>query len=90
LEKERRRTGLLYPVFPVVRTVIPPPSTRNSTVPHHKEWHHLGDDLAFESKKVSGFTGRGIETDGSARSDSPEVGFEGMFFAWGTVLWTSS
>jgi hypothetical protein len=30
------------------------------------------------------------ETEDSERSDSPEVGFEGMFFAWGTVLWTSS
>jgi hypothetical protein len=40
------KTDLLYPVFPIVCTMIPPTGSRYSTVPHHKEWHHLGDYLA--------------------------------------------
>jgi hypothetical protein len=66
LEKEIRRTGLLYPVFPVVRTVILSPSMRNSTVTHHKEWNHLSDELACESKK--GFNGTVIR-DGGQRTE---------------------
>ena len=52
------RTDLLYPVFPVVCAVISPPGTRYSTVPHHKEWHHLGDNLTCTSLDMSKFTAR--------------------------------
>jgi hypothetical protein len=86
---KRERADLLYPVFPVVCAVISPPGTRYSTVPHHKEWHHLCDDLACAHRRRQNLR-EVTETEDSERSDSPEDGFEGMFFAWGTVLWTSS
>jgi hypothetical protein len=48
-------TDLFYPVFPIVRAVIPPPGAGYPTVPHHEEWHHLSDDLAWkiETSKLS-------------------------------------
>jgi hypothetical protein len=83
-------TDLLYPVFSIVRAVIPPPGTRYSTVPHHEEWHHLGDNLAWKIEKTSKFTTEVQDRGHSERNDSPEEGLEGMFFAWGTVLCMSS
>jgi len=65
--------------------MIPPTSSRYSAVPHHKEWHHLGDDLACQIEEVKNFRVE-LGKRANERSDSPEFGFEGMFFAWGTVL----
>jgi hypothetical protein len=79
---------LLDPVFPVVCVVVAPSSTGYPAVPHHEKWHHLGDYLACEEQTLKKLCEDGLRADG--RSDSPEDGFEGMFFAWGTVLWMSS
>ena len=68
-------------MFPVGCTVVPPSSTGYPPVPHHEKWHHLGDYLACEEIRCFKMFYAMMGFKANGRSDSPEDGFEGMFFA---------